>query len=84
MTRHDPELAQRLYSRAPDLYTVQKHLAAMGESLSTAAHELARDVTLEKIDLFLAKLKTAESNMQHLRRALAQEWRTGIHGGGSG
>jgi hypothetical protein len=70
---HDPELVARLYARAPDLDAMRARLPDLGDSLSTAAHKLARDLTLEKVDLFLAKIKGAETSVAHLRRSLAQD-----------
>jgi len=80
MTRHRPDLAARLYARAPDLDAMWKRLPDLGESLNTAALDLAHDLDLEKIDTFLAKLKGAETSLMHLRRALAER----VSGDGTG
>ena len=81
MTLHDAALAASLRAREPNIDAMRARLPDVGESLNTAAHELARDITLEKIDAFLAKLKGAETSLIHLRRTLAQEVRPG-HGTG--
>ena len=71
MTRYAPELARRILCR-PDAAAMRAVLPDLGESLNTAAQELARDVeSLDKIDKFLAKLKGAETALMHLRRDLS-------------
>jgi hypothetical protein len=80
MTRHDPELARRLYARKPDLDAMRKALPDLGESLNTAAHELAREITIERVDQMRAKIQGADDALLHLRRALAQK----VEGHGTG
>ena len=75
MISHDTGLAAKLYASKPDLDAMRARLPDLGESLNTAAHELARDISLEKIDAFLAKVKGAETSLMHLRRSLAQQER---------
>jgi hypothetical protein len=77
---HDPALAARLAGRPIDVDAMRRRLPDLGESLNTAAVELARDITLDKIDAFMAKLKGAETSLMHLRRQLAAD----IHGHGIG
>lgn len=80
-TRNDPALAARLYaSHRPDLDTMKNRLPVLGESLDAAAHELARDPSLDKADEMLCRLAGATEIVRHLRRALAAE----IHGHGTG
>jgi hypothetical protein len=73
MTRHDPELARRLYACKPGISAMRKHLPDMGESLHNAAIDLARDCTTERCDQMLARLKGAETSLMHLRQKLMQE-----------
>ena len=70
MNRHSHELARRLYAR-PDASTIIAHLPDLGESLNSAAIDLAQDCNIESIDAMLARLKGAESSLMHLRRSLA-------------
>jgi hypothetical protein len=71
MTRHDPELAKRLYARhTPVLWG---HVVDMGESLNAALVNLARERTLDALDDVLARLKGAETGLQQMRRALARQ-----------
>jgi hypothetical protein len=70
MNPHDLELAQRLYARTPVTVAMKSSLPELGESLSTAAMELAREISLDKVDAFLARLKGAEIALMHLRNAL--------------
>lgn len=72
---HDSDLG-RLYARQPDLDAMRARLPDLGESLNTAAHELARDISLDKIDAFLERLKGAESTVRYLRQAVVQEVNT--------
>ena len=83
MSRHDPDLARRLYAR-PDSGNMIKYLPDLGESLHNAAIDLANDCTLAHVDEMLARLKGAETGLQHLRRSLAAEIVPGPHGHGSG
>jgi hypothetical protein len=84
MKRHAPELARQLYARAPDIDAMRRHLPDIGDSLNTAAINLAVNITVEGIDAFLAKLKGAETSLMHLRRALAADQSPGIHSHGTG
>jgi len=68
--RHASELARR-YSLA-NAESMRARLPNLGESLHTAAIELNRDLTIERIDLMMAWLKGAESSLMHLRRALKE------------
>ena len=78
MTR-DLDLARRLY--APSVESMREHLLDLGEALHTAAVDLSRDCTLERVDLMLARVKGAETNLTHLRKALISEQSRG-HGTG--
>ena len=69
---HDHALARALYAR-PNADSMIKNLPDLGKGLSTAANELAHEVSLDKIDAFLAKLKGAETSLLHLRRGLAEQ-----------
>ena len=61
----------------PNLRTLTDNLPSMGDSLKAAADELARDCTLERVDEMLARIKGAEHNLVHIRKALAAEETTG-------
>jgi hypothetical protein len=71
VTRHDHSLARALYAR-PDASAMIKHLPDLGQSLQSAAIDLAKDCSLPRIDEMLARLKGAETSLLHLRRALAE------------
>ena len=73
-------LARRMF--APDIDAMRCSLPDVGESLNTAALELARDLNLERLDQMLARLKSAESNLVHLRKAMIAE--RGVCGAGTG
>lgn len=64
---YDPENARRLY--APSLGSLISHLPDLGEPLHTSAIDLARDCTIERVDMMMARLKSAESSLVHLRKA---------------
>jgi hypothetical protein len=46
-------------------------LPDLGESLRTAAIDLAADLTLDRVDCFLSRIEGARTSVQHLRLALA-------------
>ncbi len=70
MTR-EMDLVRRLY--APSAESLLSHIPEMGESLNSAALDLARDCTLKRVDLMLARIKGAEASLVHLRKLLLQE-----------
>lgn len=70
---------RKLYQ--PSIGSMTSHLPTMGESLDEACRALADDCTLERVDLMLARVKSAETNLVHLRKALIAERSTG-HGTG--
>ena len=65
------DAVKQLYQ--PSVGAMTSNLPALGESLQTAALELARDPTLERVDAMVCRLKGAEAGMMHLRKALARE-----------
>ena len=75
MSAHHKPQFRTLYG--PNLGTQTDNLIPMGDSLKTAADELARDCTLPRIDAMLARLKTAENTLVRIRLALAAEEKTG-------
>lgn len=77
----DIDLARR--QTQPSAETLIKHLPDLGESLNTAAVDLAHDCTLERVDLMLARIKGAETSLVHLRKAMVSE-KAGVHRGGTG
>lgn len=56
----------------PDLEAMRVHLPDLGQSLATAAAELARDLTAERCDLMLDRLQVASNTVRAIRRALAE------------
>jgi hypothetical protein len=68
---YDPENARRLY--APSLGSLISHLPDLGESLHTAAVNLAHDCSLARVDLMLAQLETGKQSLVHLRKALVAD-----------
>ena len=72
-------LARRMF--APDIDAMRHSLPDLGESLLTAAVDLAHDCTLDRVDLMLARIKGAETTLVHLRKALMAE-QTTSHGTG--
>jgi hypothetical protein len=75
------EAVRQLYQ--PDIESMRRSLPDLGESLHTAAIELSRDCSVERVDLMITRLKGAESGLVHLRKALAVE-RGGVRGAGTG
>ena len=75
MTADQMDQIRRLYQ--PSIESQASHLPDLGESLHTAAIDLSRDCTLERVDLMLARIKGAEATLVHLRKALAVEETTG-------
>ncbi len=69
--RTDLKLARQLYQ--PDISMMRNSLPDLGESLHTAAIDLERDCTLERLDGLAAKLNSAYTSLQHLRKAMVQE-----------
>jgi hypothetical protein len=62
------EAAKQLYQ--PNFEAMRCSLPDLGESLHNAAIDLSHDCTLERLDQMLARIKSAESNLVHLRKAL--------------
>ncbi|MCF6225766.1 MAG: hypothetical protein L3J22_05605 [Xanthomonadales bacterium] len=71
MTRAENDLVRQLYQ--PDVEAMRNSLPGLGESLHNAASELASDFTLARIDSMVSRLKSAQTNLVHLRKALVQE-----------
>ncbi len=67
----DLHLARLLYQSSTE--SIRASLPDLGQSLHTAAIDLERDLTLERVDDFLARLQGAESALTHLRKALFAE-----------
>ena len=67
----DLDAARRMFT--PDIDAMRHNLPDLGESLHTAAVDLARDCSLERVDLMLARIKGAETSLVHLRKALISE-----------
>jgi hypothetical protein len=67
--KHDHQLARRLYAR-PDASAIISRLPDMGNSIHDGAIDLAREQTLEACDKLIARVKTAETSLVHLRKAL--------------
>jgi hypothetical protein len=57
----------------PSVENMIASLPDLGDSLNTAAVDLAHDCTLERVDMMLSRIKGAESSLIHLRKALAAE-----------
>jgi len=53
-----------------DAGRIIKSLPDLGESLQSAAIDLSRDCTLDRVDLMLSRLKGAEACLVNLRKAL--------------
>ena len=69
--RHDAALAAKLYQSNVD--AMRARLPDLGESLHSAAIDLAKDCTIPRIDEMLAWPKGAATSLMHLRLAKAQE-----------
>lgn len=65
------EAVTQLYQ--PNIEAMISHLPEAGESLHTAAVDLSRDFSLERIDRFISMIKGAENNLVHLRKAIVRE-----------
>jgi hypothetical protein len=65
------EQAQR--KPQPSIETLIAHLPDLGESLHTAAVNLAHDCSLARVDLMLAQLETGKQSLVHLRKALVAD-----------
>jgi hypothetical protein len=72
-SRHSFALDARMKAREPDIDAMRKALPDLGESLNTAAHELAHEITIERVDQMRAKIQGADDALLHLRLALAQK-----------
>jgi hypothetical protein len=57
----------------PNLDAMRSSLPDIGSSLDTACCELARDLSLDKLDRLAARLNSAQTNLTHLRKALFAE-----------
>jgi hypothetical protein len=67
----------------PNLDAMRNSLPDLGQSLNVAAIDLARDCTVERLDLLLARLQGAETALVHLRKALIAD-KSGVQRGGTG
>jgi hypothetical protein len=67
---------RRLYG--PSLESMRLSLPDIGSSIDTACIELARDLTLDRLDRLTAQLNSAQNNLLHLRLALIEKHGTGI------
>jgi hypothetical protein len=67
----DPEKVLLLYG--PTVGTLTSNLFCIGSSLDTACCELARDCTLERVDMMLARLQAATASVVCMRKALVAE-----------
>lgn len=75
------DIDKRRMLYGPSVQSMREHLPDLGEALHTAAIDLARDCSLERVDQMLARIKGAESNLIHLRKAMIAKQSTG-HGTG--
>jgi hypothetical protein len=57
----------------PDLGSMRLRLPDLGESLHAAAVDLGRNLTLDRCDMMLDRLRGAENSVRHLRQRLAEE-----------
>jgi hypothetical protein len=76
----DIDTARRLLY-GPSVETMTSNLADIGSSLDTACCELARELSLDKLDRLAARLNSAQTSLQHLRKAMIAE-RVEAHGTG--
>jgi len=65
------ERARRLYQ--PDLDAMKSLLPSLGAALEVAFCELSKDVSIDRIDQALMKLKGAEQSLVAMRRAKAEQ-----------
>jgi hypothetical protein len=65
------EQARRLYQ--PDLDTMKSRLPDLGAALDAAFCELSKDVSMDRIDQALMKLKGAEQSLVVMRRAKVEQ-----------
>jgi hypothetical protein len=56
----------------PDLGDIKRRLPDMGESLHNAAVDLGKNLSLDRCDEMLDRLRGAEHSVRHLRRVLAE------------
>jgi hypothetical protein len=56
----------------PDLGAMRLRLPDLGESLHTSALELSRELSLDRCDRMLDRIRGAEHSIRHLRQALAE------------
>ena len=70
------EAARQLYG--PSVESMRLSLPDIGSGLDNACCELARDLTLERLDRLSAQLNSAQDNLRHLRLALIEKHGTGI------
>ena len=73
------EVARRLYQ--PDLDAMTASLPDLGAALEVSLCELSKDLTVDRIDQALMKLKGAEHSLVSMRRATVENKRPG-HGTG--
>jgi hypothetical protein len=78
---YNPEQQYQLY--APSVSTMRKNLFCIGSSIDTACCELSRDLSLDKLDRLTAQLNSAQTSLQHLRKAMIAE-QGGVQRGGTG
>ncbi len=73
------EIARRLHQ--PDLDAMKASLPNLGAALDAALCELGKDMTLDRTDQALMKLKGAEHSLVAMRRVKIENTRPG-HGTG--
>lgn len=72
-------MRRQLY--APSAESLRSNLSDMGASLEQSCCELSRNCVLDRLDRLPAQFNSAQTTLQHLRRALISERTTG-HGTG--
>jgi hypothetical protein len=65
----------------PSIPAMRKSLVDMAESLSTACLELERELSIDRLDQLVIRLKAVLDNLTHLRTAKMIDCETG-HGTG--
>ena len=75
------EATRQLYQ--PNIDAMRNSLPDLGESLLSAAVDLSRELSLDRLDRLAAQLNSALTNLQHLRKAIIAE-RGGVMRGGTG
>ena len=67
------EITRRLYQ--PDLGAMRARLPDLGAALDAALCELSKDITVDRIDQAVMKLKDAEQSLVAMRQALVEDGR---------